>query len=247
MGVEADLSEEQKRYLERFMTGIAAKRGAAPTATDASPAGAPRDIHRAAQDSFVVQGKALVPEEIAKRQGHPLDMWDEIGANSAAARFSKGIDVFRHKFFGLFYAGPAQDAFMCRLRMPNGVLTAHQLHGISDIAERQGGGYADVTTRANLQIREIGARDALTVLTALQDLGLTSRGAGADNIRNITGSPTAGIDAQELIDTRPLTHALHHYILNHREPAKVQHRLRWRRPDRGARGYQRHRLRRGPG
>ena len=52
---------------------------------------------------------------------------------------------------------------------------------------------------------------------ALQELGLTSRGAGADNIRNITGSPTAGIDPQELIDTRPLARVLHHHILNHRE------------------------------
>jgi ferredoxin-nitrite reductase len=55
------------------------------------------------------------------------------------------------------------------------------------------------------------------MLYAVQALGLTSRGSGADNIRNITGSPTAGIDPQELIDTRPLCLAVHHYILNHRE------------------------------
>ncbi len=220
MTTEAGLSEEQKRYLEGFMSGVAAKQatvpGAAPADAAAPPSGAP-DIHRAAQDAFLAQGKTLVPEEMAKRQGHPLDMWDEIAANVAAGRFPKGLDVFRHKFFGLFYAAPAQDAFMCRLRMPNGILNAHQLRGIAGIAERHGGGYAHVTTRANLQIREIGATHALAVLTALQDLGLTSRGAGADNIRNITGSPTAGIDPQELIDTRPLAHALHHYILNHRE------------------------------
>jgi ferredoxin-nitrite reductase len=48
-------------------------------------------------------------------------------------------------------------------------------------------------------------------------LGLTSRGAGADNIRNLTGSPAAGIDPQELCDTRPLCRALHHHILNHRD------------------------------
>jgi ferredoxin-nitrite reductase len=54
-------------------------------------------------------------------------------------------------------------------------------------------------------------------LTAIDELGLTSRGAGADNIRNLTGSPAAGIDPQELYDTRPLCRALHHHILNHRE------------------------------
>ena len=74
-----------------------------------------------------------------------------------------------------------------------------------------------MTTRANLQIREIGAAHAVDMLLAVQALGLTSRGSGADNIRNITGSPTAGIDPQEIYDTRPLCSAMHHYILNHRE------------------------------
>jgi ferredoxin-nitrite reductase len=106
---------------------------------------------------------------------------------------------------------------MCRLRMPGGILDAHQLRGLADVAERLGGGYADITTRANLQIREIAATNAPALLMAVQELGLTSRGAGADNIRNITGSPTAGIDPQELFDTRPLCRELHHLILNHRE------------------------------
>ena len=106
---------------------------------------------------------------------------------------------------------------MCRLRIPNGILNAWQMRGLADAADSFGGGYADVTTRANLQIREIGAAHAVDLLLAVQELGLTSRGSGADNIRNITGSPTAGIDPQELIDTRPLCRAMHHYILNHRE------------------------------
>jgi ferredoxin-nitrite reductase len=101
--------------------------------------------------------------------------------------------------------------------MPVGILSATQLAGLADAAERFGGGYADVTTRANLQIREIASAHAADLLMTIQELGLTSRGAGADNIRNITGSPTAGIDPQELIDTRPHARALHHFILHHRE------------------------------
>src|SRR5205823_7886781 len=129
----------------------------------------------------------------------------------------KSTDVFLHKFHGLFYVAPNQDSFMLRLRLPGGILSAYQAKGLADIAERFGGGNVDITTRANLQIREIGAAHPLDVLTALDELGLTSRGAGADNIRNLTGSPLAGIDPQELIDTRPLTRGLYHYILNHRE------------------------------
>ncbi|HEX8925325.1 MAG TPA: NirA family protein, partial [Terriglobales bacterium] len=72
-------------------------------------------------------------------------------------------------------------------------------------------------TRANLQIREFQPKDIVRVLMAVQALGLTSRGSGADNIRNITASPLAGIDPNELIDTAPYANSLHHCILNSRD------------------------------
>src|SRR6185369_6777446 len=50
-----------------------------------------------------------------------------------------------------------------------------------------------------------------------QELGLTSRGSGSDNIRNLTITPTSGFDSGELLDVRPFAHGLHHYILNHRD------------------------------
>src|SRR5258708_7838410 len=81
-------------------------------------------------------------------------------------------------------------------------------------ADRCAGGFAVERTRATLRTREIAAATAADLLMTVQGLGLTSRGAGADNMRNITGSPAAGIDGRELFDTRPLTRALHHYILN---------------------------------
>jgi ferredoxin-nitrite reductase len=227
----AEFTEEQKQYLQGYFAGLLTRRGAAgaapplvPGLNGAAPAPAaepvpsgPEAIHRAAQDRFLAEGKKLTAEEMAKRAKNPLDMWDEMRANAAAGRYPKGTDVFLHKFHGLFYVAPAQDCFMCRLRIPNGILLSHQLHGVAAIAERHAGGYADITTRANLQLREIGAGAIIDVLTGIADLGLTSRGAGADNLRNVTGSPTAGIDAEELIDTRPLCRALHYTILYHRE------------------------------
>jgi ferredoxin-nitrite reductase len=100
--------------------------------------------------------------------------------------------------------------------LPNGILKHWQLAGLADLAERYGGGYSHVTTRANLQIREIEAKNAVALLEEIQDLGLCSRGSGADNIRNVTGTPTAGIDPQELIDTRPYAREWHFHILNER-------------------------------
>jgi ferredoxin-nitrite reductase len=221
LDVDRERDRAQKQYLQGFVAGIEARRAAAGlpggfAGTAASPAPAD-DPQRAAQDRTVAAGGKLVAEEEAKRAKHPLDRWDEFRARAAAGKFPKGTDVFLTKYLGLFYVAPAQDAFMCRLRFHGGIVSAHQLKGVADIAEELGGGYVDVTTRANLQIREIGAAHAPEALTRLYDLGIVNRGAGADNIRNVTGSPTAGIDPDELFDTRPLCRELHHHILNHRE------------------------------
>jgi ferredoxin-nitrite reductase len=212
--MSADFSEAQKLYLEGLGRGLAAARGAAPER--ALPAG-PERIHFEAQDRTVAGGGKLTKEEEAKRAKHPFDMWDELQSNAAKGEFPKGTDVFLYKFHGLFHVAPAQNAFMLRLRIPNGIVDAHKLRAITAIAEDCGGGYAHVTTRANLQVREIAPANAARVLERLAEAGLTSRGAGADNIRNITGNPTAGVDPLELYDTRPLGLALHHAILNHRE------------------------------
>ena len=225
-------TEEQRQYLQGFVAGADLARSASglptfartlsrngvlpPPATPSKPLG-PEALQYEAQDRFLADGKKLCPEEEAKRKTFPLDRWDELAGRAEAGVYPKGTDVLMTKFFGLFYVAPAQDSYMCRLRLPGGVISSHQFRGVAEIAERQGGGYTHVTTRANLQIREIKAGDSLRVLTSLQDLGIVPRGSGADNIRNVTASPTAGIDPGELIDTGPLAHDLHHYILNHRE------------------------------
>ncbi|TBR26913.1 MAG: NirA family protein, partial [Reyranella sp.] len=218
-----EFDETQKQWLQGFVSGIEARKAADKLATrvpggaSSGPPTGPDALQQAAQDRAVAAGGRLVAEEAAKRARHPLDRWDELVGRAEAGQFPKGMDVFLTKYHGLFYVAPAENSFMCRLRIPNGILNAWQMRGLADAAEAFGGGYADVTTRANLQIREIPARHAVDLLLAVQDLGLTARGSGADNIRNITGSPTAGIDRQELYDTRPLCRAMHHYILNHRE------------------------------
>jgi ferredoxin-nitrite reductase len=65
-------------------------------------------------------------------------------------------------------------------------------------------------------MREIEPKNAVNLVEGIQDLGLCSRGSGADNIRNVTGTPTAGIDPQELLDTRPYAREWHFHILNDR-------------------------------
>jgi ferredoxin-nitrite reductase len=201
---------DQQNYLKGFMAGVTARQGGLRQSGETDP-------ELLAQDRQTAAGGTLSAEEQAKRKTRPLERWDTIVANAESGIFPKGTDVFLTKYEGLFYVAPAQNAYMCRLRIPGGILSAHQFAGLADLADDCAGGYADVTTRANLQLREIPAGKPIEVLMRLTELGLTSRGSGADNIRNITGSPTAGIDRQELLDTRPHARSLHHFILHHRE------------------------------
>jgi ferredoxin-nitrite reductase len=192
-----------------------AARGAPATAPAAEPTG-PDAAALKAQDRVLAEGKKLADQEKFKREEHPFDGYERLKAQAAGNEAPKPPDNFRWRFYGLFYVAPAQNSYMCRLRLPNGILKHWQFAGLADLAERFGGGYSHVTTRANLQIREIEPNNAVAMVEAIQDLGLASRGSGADNIRNVTGTPTAGIDPRELIDTRPYAREWHFHILNDR-------------------------------
>jgi ferredoxin-nitrite reductase len=218
--MNGDFTAEQKRYLEGFTSGLQAGRsvragnGALP-APGGEPVG-PDAAGLKAQDRFLRAGKKLSDPEKFKRELNPFDGYEKLKAQAGANEPPKPDDNFRWRFFGLFYCAPTQKTYMCRLRIPNGIVTHWQFAGLADLAERLAGGYAHVTTRANLQMREIEPRNGVALVEAIQDLGLCSRGSGADNIRNVTGSPTAGIDPQELIDTRPYAREWHFHILNDR-------------------------------
>jgi ferredoxin-nitrite reductase len=223
-----EFDPEQKRFLEGFMSGLQVARAAraAPALAPGAAAGAagasepepigPDAAHLRAQDRFIKEGRKLSDPEKFKRELHPFDGYERLKEQAANNAPPKVDDNFRWRFYGLFYCAPNQNAYMCRLRIPNGILRHWQFAGVGDLAERYAGGYAHVTTRANLQMREVEPKNAVAILEAIQDLGLCSRGSGADNIRNVTGTPTAGIDPQELIDTRPYAREWHFHILNDR-------------------------------
>jgi ferredoxin-nitrite reductase len=212
-----DFTPDQKLYLEGFASGLKARAaGALSAGAGATTPIGPDAPHFLAQDAVTKAGKKLVDQEKWKREEHPFDAYSRLSDQAARDEFPKPADNFRWRYYGLFYVAPAQDSYMCRLRIANGVLTHWQFAGIADLAEKFAGGYAHVTTRANIQMHEIAAQDAIRIVEGVQDLGLTSRGSGADNIRNVTGDATAGIGVGELIDTRPYARAWHFHVLNQR-------------------------------
>jgi ferredoxin-nitrite reductase len=208
-GPPTEFSPEQKEYLAGFLAGLARR--------DLAHSNGAAESVPLEEKIFGNSLAEVTKQERWKYEEHPLDGWDRILAHAEADRFPNEEDTYRFRNFGLFYVAPAQNSFMLRCRIPAGELSAAQLRGLADLADVFGNGKAAITTRSNLQIREIAPRHLVQALTRLQSLGLTSRGSGVDNVRNVTASPTAGFDPQELIDTRPFAHALHHYILNHRD------------------------------
>ncbi len=124
----------------------------------------------------------------------------------------------RLKWVGIFYRPVTPGKFMMRLRIPNGILNSNQMRVLAEVVQRYGDdGNADITTRQNLQLRGIRLEDVPDIFRRLKAVGMTSVQSGMDNVRNITGSPMAGLDADELIDTRELVQKVQDMITNNGE------------------------------
>jgi ferredoxin-nitrite reductase len=121
----------------------------------------------------------------------------------------------RLKWLGIFFRPVTPGKFMMRMRMPSGILTSQKLRVLAEIVQRYGeDGNADITTRQNLQLRGIRIEDVPDIFNRLQAAEMTSVQSGMDNVRNITASPVAGLDADELIDVRDLVQQVQDMITN---------------------------------
>jgi ferredoxin-nitrite reductase len=194
----AGFTPEQKEYLSGLFAGVTLR---GQKFSDVEP---------------VPQPEELILEERIKRELHPLDAYDQIVENAIGNKAPDKEDIFRFKWNGLFFLTPVKDAFMSRLRIPGGLLTTFQLRELARIAQELTSGYVQITTRANLQMRLIQPKDCPEFLRRVQSVGLHTRGSGADNIRNLTMNPTAGIDPVELIDVNPFVQQLAQIIINDR-------------------------------
>jgi len=198
-------TDSQRDYLQQLISQL--DLAAVYKAPEPSTAGTPLTV-------FGTQIEDLSKEERLKLDQHPWEIFPQLQQHAAEDRMPEGGDVFMFKHHGLFNVAPAMPGFMCRLRIPACKMRGDQLIGLAGIAESLAGGYAHVTTRGNLQLREIPARHILNLITGLYDIGLTSKGSGADSVRNITCNPTAGFDPQEIIDLSPYAIQLHQHILH---------------------------------
>src|SRR5246127_2758355 len=149
--LKVDFTDEQKRYLEGFAAGVKILQngrglsgGPTPSAVKMEPTG-PDIAHIKAQDRVLDSGNKLADQERFKREEHPFDAYERLKEQARNNAPPSAGDNFRWRYFGLFYVAPAQDSYMCRLRIPNGILKHWQLAGLADLAESCGGGYSHVT------------------------------------------------------------------------------------------------------
>jgi ferredoxin-nitrite reductase len=163
----------------KSMVAAGAAKGAQPVKpgiTNASePPGAAEPAVLAEQSVYGTPVSELCEQELWKLEQHGLDAWDKLLQHADEDKFPDKADTFRFRYHGLFYVAPAQNAMMLRCRIPAGELSSAQLRGLADIAEQWGGGYAHVTTRANIQIREIAPRNMVKTILKLQETFLEYR------------------------------------------------------------------------
>ncbi len=169
----------------------------------------------------------------AEKQAATLNKFEKIKAEKDGLKVKEELDYFaqigweaidetdrdyRLKWLGVFFRPVTPGKFMMRMRIPHGIITSEQMRALGAIVQRCGeDGTADITTRQNLQLRGIRIEDIPDIFRRLKAVGMTSVQSGMDNVRNITGSPVAGIDAAELIDTRPLVQKVQDAITNRGE------------------------------
>ena len=157
---------------------------------------------------------------------------DEAIARLAAniARYRAGeltAEQFRPLRLGMgLYAQLPQVKHMQRIKIPGGVLTADQLDAIAEVTARWGRGSAHVTVRQDVQVHYLELEDSVEVAALLAKAGVTTVGACADSVRNVTASPYGGIAPDEVFDVTPHAHAITQHFLFHEMNLKLPRKFK---------------------
>ena len=104
---------------------------------------------------------------------------------------------------------------MLRIKIPYGGLNARQLEVLGELAEEYSDGIAHVTTRQCIQLHFIHIDDAPTIMRRLAAVGITTREACGNSVRNVTACPYSGICSDEAFDVTPYAHALTYHLPGH--------------------------------
>jgi len=104
---------------------------------------------------------------------------------------------------------------MVRIKIPYGAMTREQIDVIAALAEDYSDGISHVTTRQDIQLHFVHIEDTPNLMRRLAAVGITTREACGNSIRNITGCPLAGVCKTEAFDVSPYAEAMFRFLLGH--------------------------------
>ncbi|MCA9071364.1 MAG: hypothetical protein KDA84_20695, partial [Planctomycetaceae bacterium] len=169
------------------------------------------------------------PVETWKSEKHPFEVWSDVeryAAEQTPMQEIDSADLERMKWHGFFYRKrDTPGRYMNRIRITAGELSADQAREIAFIAYEYGHGIIDVTTRANVQVQGLDIEHLPKVAKRLDNVGLTSKQTGHDNIRNVFAHPFSGLLPDELIDTRQLCHDVTALFIDSREYSDLPRKM----------------------
>lgn len=105
---------------------------------------------------------------------------------------------------------------MMRIRIPNGISRSAQFLALASICKEFGRGFADITTRQQIQLRWFKVEHAPLIVERLKVVGLSTLQTGMDSIRNVVGCPVAGLNPNELLDASPIARQFTEIFLGNR-------------------------------
>ncbi|HTZ09432.1 MAG TPA: hypothetical protein VMB72_10185 [Acidimicrobiales bacterium] len=175
-----------------------------------------------------------------KLDRHPLEVADAVLTRYAkegpAAIAAVPGEVERLKWVGLYPQRQGGDAFMLRIKVPGGVLSADQAREIGVVADAFGEGpedspvfgnrYADLTTRQDIQIHWIRIGDVPRIWERFAAVGLTTVQACGDSARNVLCCPVSGVDAAEVVEALPVARAISDFFTGNREFANLPRKFK---------------------
>ena len=144
-----------------------------------------------------------------------ITKFEEMLADYQAGRIPE--DVFRvfrlnNGIYGQRQGGTSQ---MVRVKVPYGAMTADQLDLLADVVEDHSRGWGHITTRQNIQFHFVELAEIPTVMRRMAEVGLTTREACGDTVRNVQGCHLAGACPLEVLDITPWAEAAYrHFVRN---------------------------------
>lgn len=148
----------------------------------------------------------------------PPEIADEIGQYEGMVKKFLGNEISPGSFQRCrlqegIYGQRQPGVQMCRIKIPLGMLNADQIECLADLAESIGHNNCHVTTRQDIQIHYVQLAKTPEMMRRLAAVGLTSREACGNTVRNVTASPSAGVDPEEVFDVTPYAHAFAFHLL----------------------------------